>query len=64
MSLKVGSPDAPPSLEANRIGPIPRLEDAESIRKRELADLAQLLADDMISIEDYTSAKQKILSAN
>ena len=64
MSLKVGSPDAPPALEANRIGPIPRLEDAESIRKRELADLAQLLADDMISIEDYTSAKQKILSAN
>ena len=64
MSFRVGSPGSPPALEAGRTPTIPQLEDADAIRKRELADLAQLLADDLISIEEYTSAKQKILSAN
>ena len=62
MSLKVGAPDSSPSLEAHRNGSIPRLEDAESVRKRELADLAQMLADDLISSEEYTLAKHKIMS--
>jgi hypothetical protein len=62
MSLKIGSSDSLTSLESNRNGPIPQLEDAESIRKRELTDLAQLLADDLISTEEYTLAKHKILS--
>ena len=62
MSLKVGSSDALTALELKGAGKIPRLEDSETIRKRDLADLAQLLADDMISIEEYAKAKQKILS--
>ena len=64
MSFKVGTPNSPKALEANQSGSVPQLEDIETVRKRELADLAQLLADDMISIEEYTSAKQKILAAN
>ena len=63
MSFKVGRPDSPPALEAKSNRQIQQLEDLETIRKRELADLAQLLADDMISIEEYTSAKQKIMAA-
>lgn len=62
MSLKIGSTDVRPSLESPVNGPIPQLEDPESIRKRELADLAQLLAEDLISTEEYTLAKHKILS--
>jgi uncharacterized membrane protein len=62
MSLKVGSSDALPALEHNGARKIHRLEDSETIRNRDLADLAQLLADDLISIEDYARAKQKILS--
>ena len=64
MSFKVGTSNAHPALENSRSAPVPQLEDAGTIRKRELADLAQLLADDMISFEEYTSAKHKILSAN
>lgn len=64
MSFRVGVPNSPPALENRQTGPVPQLVDADTIRKRELADLAQLLAEDMISIEEYTSAKHKILSTN
>jgi len=43
---------------------VAQLEDTETIRKRELAELAQLLADDLISAEEFTSARQKIMKPN
>jgi len=64
MSFKVGDSDNLPALEHKLSRSIAQLEDTETIRKRELAELAQLLADDLISIEEFTSARQKIMRSN
>jgi len=64
MSLKVGDSDNLPALEHKVSRSIAQLEDTETIRKRELAELAQLLADDLISTEEFTSARQKIMRSN
>ena len=64
MSFKVGDSDNLPALEHKLSRSIVQLEDTETIRKRELAELAQLLADDLISIEEFTSARQKIMRSN
>ena len=61
MSLKVGESGNLPALEHKVSRSVAQLEDTETIRKRELAELAQLLADDLISIEEFTSARQKIM---
>ena len=64
MSFKVGDSDNLPALEHKVSRSIAQLEDTETIRKRELAELAQLLADDLISTEEFTSARQKIMRSN
>ena len=64
MSFKVGDSGNLPALEHKGSRSIAQLEDTESVRKRELAELAQLLADDLISTEEFTSARQKILKPN
>ena len=61
MSFKVGDSDNLPALEHKVSRSVAQLEDTETIRKRELAELAQLLADDLISTEEFTSARQKIM---
>jgi hypothetical protein len=61
MSFKVGESDSVPALEHKVGRSVAQLEDTETIRKRELAELAQLLADDLISTEEFTSARQKIM---
>lgn len=64
MSFKVGDSDHLPALEHKVSRSVAQLEDMETIRKRELAELAQLLADDLISTEEFTSARQKIMKPN
>ena len=64
MSFKVGESDNLPALEHKVSRSIAQLEDTETIRKRELAELAQLLADDLISPEEFTSARQKIMRSD
>ena len=64
MSFKVGDSDNLPALEHKVSRSVAQLEDTETIRKRELAELAQLLADDLISTEEFTSARQKIMKPN
>ena len=64
MSFKVGDSDNLPALEHKVSRSLAQLEDTETIRKRELAELAQLLADDLISTEEFTSARQKIMRSN
>jgi vacuolar-type H+-ATPase subunit I/STV1 len=64
MSFKVGESDNLPALEHKVSRSVAQLEDTETIRKRELAELAQLLADDLISPEEFTSARQKIMRAD
>jgi hypothetical protein len=64
MSFKVGDSGNLPALEHKVSRSIAQLEDTDSVRKRELAELAQLLADDLISTEEFTSARQKIMKPN
>ena len=64
MSFKVGDPESLPALEHKVNRSVAQLEDKETIRKRELAELAQLLADDLITTEEFTSARQKIMRSN
>jgi hypothetical protein len=64
MSFKVGDSDNLPALEHKVSRSIAQLEDTETVRKRELAELVQLLADDLISTEEFTSARQKIMKPN
>ncbi|MGB7919720.1 MAG: hypothetical protein WCF40_06650 [Desulfobacterales bacterium] len=64
MSFKVGDSDDLPALEHKVSRSLAQLEDTETIRKRELAELAQLLADDLISTEEFTRARQKIMKPN
>lgn len=61
MSVKVGDADNTRALDHKVSRTLVQLEDMETIRKRELAELAQLLADDLISTEEFTSARQKIM---
>jgi hypothetical protein len=61
MSFKVGDSDNLPALEHKVSRSVAQLEDTKTIRKRELAELAQLLADDLISTEEFTNARQKIM---
>ncbi len=64
MSLKVGESNDLPALEHKVSRSVAQLEDTETIRKRKLAELAQLLADDLISTEEFTSARQKIMRSH
>ena len=60
-SLKVGRPDAPPALASAAIEPAMQLEDPETVRTRELSDLARLFEKELITREEYTNAKQRVL---
>jgi len=64
MSFKVGDSDNLPALQHKVSRSVAQLEDTQTVRKRELAELAQLLADDLISAEEFTSARQKIMKPN
>jgi hypothetical protein len=64
MSFKVGDSDNLPALQHKVSRSVAQLEDTATVRKRELAELAQLLADDLISAEEFTSARQKIMRSH
>ena len=60
-SVRLGAPSAAPRLEAVQASATHQLEDPESIRTRELLELARLLDSDLITREDYNQTKQRIL---
>lgn len=61
-SFKLGAPQGHRALEAET-GPAPprQIEDAETVRIRELKDLARLLEKDLITLEEYNLAKHRLL---
>lgn len=59
-TLKIGKPDYPPAIEAGASYSVPRLEDPESARIRELKELAHLLESDLITQEEFDQAKRKL----
>ncbi|MGD9211892.1 MAG: SHOCT domain-containing protein [Desulfobacteraceae bacterium] len=62
-TLKIGRPDFPPALEAGSSHSVPQLEDPESVRIRELKELAHLLESNLITQEEYNQAKKKLFKA-
>ena len=59
-SLRVGMPGPASSLETGVVDPAHQLEDSESIRIRDLSQLARLLADDLITRDEYDQAKKSL----
>jgi len=60
-SVRVGQPEGLPALEARVVEPIRQLEDPDSIRTRELTELARLFEKELITLDEYTLAKQRLL---
>jgi len=58
-SLRVGMPGKANRLEGG-VDPVHQLEDSESIRIRDLSQLARLLADDLITRDEYDQAKKNL----
>jgi hypothetical protein len=55
-SLRLGKSNGAPAIE-NFSGPVPQLEDPETVRLRELNELVRLLENDLITLEEYKKAK-------
>jgi hypothetical protein len=63
-SLRFGHPDVPTAIEnraAKTHDPRYQLEDPETLQFRELTALADMLEKNLITIEEFSRAKQKIL---
>ncbi|MGD8833444.1 MAG: LPXTG cell wall anchor domain-containing protein [Desulfobacteraceae bacterium] len=60
-TLKLDSPKAQKAVEAGRQRPPLQLEDSETARVRELNSLAQLLDKELITLDEFNSAKQRLL---
>jgi hypothetical protein len=59
-SFRMGQTDAFPMLEDRALPPSMQLEDPETVRIRELAELARLLENDLITREEFNEAKQRL----
>ena len=59
-TLKIGKPNYPPALEMESSHTIPRLEDTETARIRELKELAHLLENKLITKDEYDQAKKEL----
>ena len=52
-----------PALEAQVIEPVRQLEDPDAIRTRELTELARLFEKELITLDEYNIAKQRLLKS-
>ncbi len=59
-SFRVGSNPGPPLLNDDQSTLVPQLEDAETIRIRELTEVAKLLQSGLITRDEYEKAKHQI----
>lgn len=62
-SFRLGKQDAPKSLGNDGTGEVPQLEDPERMKVRELTELARLLENDLITIEEYNQFKRKLFES-
>jgi hypothetical protein len=61
-SIKLGRPEGSRLLSDEDVGPAPRrLEDPDTARIRELSELARLLERDLITRQEYDTAKERLL---
>jgi hypothetical protein len=64
-TVKLGQSSRPPAIEHDSAIDIPRLEDPDASRSRdisELAELARLLEKDLITVDEFNKAKQHLLN--
>ena len=61
-SLKVGSPDSVPAVDAPTSNPARQLEDPATVKIRELSELARLLENDLITQDEFELAKRQLLN--
>ena len=59
-SFKIGNSDQRPALTSDAPTSLPQLEDPQSARIRELSELARLLENDLITLEEYNQVKQQL----
>lgn len=59
-SVKVGQSKEPPLLDADVVDATRQLEDPETIRIRELAELARLLENDLVTLDEFNRAKKQL----
>jgi hypothetical protein len=62
-SLKFGQPDDQKAIEISSSGAKFQLEDPETIRIRELTELAKMYEKNLITSEEYNKAKHQILKS-
>lgn len=62
-TLKLDSSNAPKAIEAGQTEPPLQLEDPEMARVREINALAQLLEKELITLDEFNSAKQRLLGS-
>ena len=60
-TLKLDSPKAQKAIETGRQQPPLQLEDPEMARVREINALAQLLDKELITLDEFKNAKQRLL---
>lgn len=60
-SLKVGRPDTLPALSTRVAETTLQIEDPETLRTRELTELARLYEKELITQDEYTIAKRQLL---
>jgi hypothetical protein len=61
-SVRFGRPGGLPALAGGSAQHPPQLEAPEKIRIRELTELARLLENDLITLEEYNKAKEQIFN--
>jgi hypothetical protein len=59
-SVKIGRSSAPPPAAIESLQQVPKLEDTNEVRIRELTELAKKLENDLISPDEYNKAQKKI----
>ena len=61
-SFRVGDNGRPPAIETDRIDPVRQLEDPETMRIRQLSELARLYEDNLITTEEFNTLKGRIVN--
>lgn len=60
-TLKLDSPNPKNAIEAGPVEPPLQLEDPDMARVREINELARLLEKELITLDEFNSAKQRLL---
>lgn len=64
-TLRLGQASRPPAIEHDAVIDIPRLEDPEASRNREVSELtalARMLEKDLITVDEFNQAKRRLLN--